>query len=440
MRASHRSSVLRRLGLLALFVLCSAPLARPQASPAPLSSEQKKAVLEKVVEELSAGYVHKEAADKIAQYLREQIAQDAYKAIKDEESFAKMLTADLRRIGNDEHLELVVHRPEPPADPPRDPNAWIDDLRLRNFDFNRLATLSGNVRYLELNSFPPPEVAGETAAASMRFLAGADAVIIDLRRNSGGTGEMAAFLATYFFEQRTSLVRTFRRVENSTTEDRTLAHVPGSKIPTADLLILTSGSTFSAAEAFAFSLQQLKRATIVGEKTRGGANAGRYRPATDRFRVFVPIAHATSAATGKTWDKVGIEPDIKIEASGALNAAHREALSRLAQKASAPTRKKELEWMIEVVRAKERKPRPDMRRPTGRYGPHMIFLEGEQLLHSQDAGPRWPLVEVANETFVIDSLRKPVRITFTGKDSEQKIALEYSDGRKLEFKKESGTP
>lgn len=394
-----------------------------------------------MIEEILAGYVHKEASDKITNYLREQIAQDAYKAINDEESFAKRLTADLRRIGNDEHLELVVHRPEPPADPPRDPNAWIDDLRLRNFDFNRLATLSGNVRYLELNSFPPPEVAGETAAASMRFLAGADAVIIDLRRNSGGTGDMAAFLATYFFEQRTALVRTFRRVENSTTEDRTLAHVPGPKIATADLFILTSASTFSAAEAFAFSLQQLKRATIVGEKTRGGANAGRYRPATDRFRIFVPIAHATSAATGKTWDKVGIEPDIKIDAGASLNVAHREALSRLAQKASAPSRKKELGWMIEVARAKEEpKPPRDTRMLTGRYGPHTIFLEGEQIVHSQDAGPRWPLVEVANEIFVLDSIRKPIRITFIGEGSEQRIALEYSDGRKLEFKKESGTP
>jgi retinol-binding protein 3 len=427
--------------MLALLVFCSAPLARTQPSPGPLSSEQKKAVLEKVIEELSTGYVHKEAADKIEKYLREQIARDAYKAIDNEEGFAKTLTGELRRIGNDEHLEVVVHRPEPPADPPRDPNAWIEDLRLRNFDFGGLATLSGNVRYLEINSFPPPEVAGETAAASMRFLAGADAVIIDLRRNGGGTGDMAAFLATYFFEQRTALVRTFRRLENSTTEDRTLAHVPGPKIPTADLFILTSAATFSAAEAFAFSLQQLKRATIVGEKTRGGANAGRYRSATDRFRVFVPVAHAMSAATGKSWDKVGIEPEIKVEAGAALNVAHREALSRLAQKASAPGRKKELEWTIEVVRAKEEpKPRRDLRMLSGRYGPHIISLEGEQLMHSQDAGPRWPLVEVAAETFVLDSYRRAVRITFSGKSPEQKISLENSGGRKLEFKKETGTP
>jgi N-terminal domain of Peptidase_S41 in eukaryotic IRBP len=87
-------------------------LAEP--SPGPLSSEHKKAVLEKVIEELSAGYVHKEAADRIEKYLREQIARDAYKAIDNEESFAKTLTGELRRIGSDEHLEVIVHRPEPP--------------------------------------------------------------------------------------------------------------------------------------------------------------------------------------------------------------------------------------------------------------------------------------------------------------------------------------
>jgi hypothetical protein len=97
--------------------------------------------------------------------------------------------------------------------------------------------------------------------------------------------------------------------------------------------------------------------------------------------------------------------------------------------------------MIEVVRAKEEpKPHRDTRMLSGRYGPHTISLEGEQLQHSQDGGPRWPLVEVADETFVIDSLRKPVRFTFSGQGSEQRIALEYSDGRKMEFKKEPATP
>ncbi|MGI8691709.1 MAG: S41 family peptidase [Geodermatophilaceae bacterium] len=41
------------------------------------------------------------------------------------------------------------------------------------------------------------------------------------------------------------------------------------------MYVLTSGATFSGGEALAYDLQQLGRATVVGERTRGGAHPRR---------------------------------------------------------------------------------------------------------------------------------------------------------------------
>lgn len=305
-----------------------------------LTSTAKAEAVERIAALVEESYVFEEAAHRIASELRARQASGAYAALEDPKAFATALTADLRRVGEDEHLEVVVREQTTAPAPATAPPDWLEPLRRRNFDFARVEILEGNIGYLDLRSFPPPEVAGDTAAAAMQFLANADAVIIDLRRNSGGTGDMVHFLATYFFEQRTLLSRTFRRAENRTTEDRTLPYVPGQRLVKTPLFILTSHETFSAAEGFAFSLQQLGRATIVGERTRGGANAGRYRRATEAFSVFIPMAHAMAAESEKSWDRTGIQPDVPASAAEALDAALQKARQRPAAPAppAAPSR------------------------------------------------------------------------------------------------------
>ena len=122
------------------------------------------------------------------------------------------------------------------------------------------------------------------------------------------------------------------RIKRSpTVTDYTLAYIPGKRLADVELLFVTSAKTHSAAEALAFRLQQLKRAVVVGERTKGGANAGRFRIVNERFRVFVPVAHASSA-TGKSWDRVGIQPDIPSAEDDALRVAHAEALRRILRK------------------------------------------------------------------------------------------------------------
>jgi hypothetical protein len=270
---------------------------------------------------IEEGYVDPEAGKRVATHLRQELAAGTYRDLKEAEAFARALTDELRRVGQDLHFEVVVRSPQPAA-PAAAPD-WLTLLRRRNFDFARVENLAGNVGYLDLRSFPPPEVAGDTASAAMAFLANADVVIIDLRENGGGTGDMVLFLATYFFADRTTLTRTYRRNENRVTDDRTLPYVPGRRLPSTPLCILTSGKTVSAAEAFAFGLQQTGRAKVIGERTKGAANAGRYRRVSDLFSVFVSNAHAMAADADKSWERTGVQPDIDVPAAEALVVATR---------------------------------------------------------------------------------------------------------------------
>ncbi|HEX8170950.1 MAG TPA: S41 family peptidase [Thermoanaerobaculia bacterium] len=311
--------------------------------PSIASAADRAAVIARAGELIRERYVYEDVAKRCTAQLQQRYdAGEFHQA--DDKAFAAAVTEALRRDCEDEHFELVVRAADAP--PPSDPSAWMEPLRRRNYDFVELRNLPGNVGYLDLRSFPPPDVAGTVAAAAMNFLAGTDAVIIDVRNNSGGTGDMVTFLATYFFAQPTALFNTVRRAQGTITQDRTLPYVPGPRLTKQELFILTSKTTFSAAEAFAFGLQQLKRATIVGETTRGGANAGRYTDVPPNFRLFVSNAHATSAATGTSWDKAGVKPEIPVAADKALDAAHREALTRLRAKATDADWQRELDALL----------------------------------------------------------------------------------------------
>ncbi len=320
----------RRLaGIVAGGVLAAAAASPVEAGP--LTKAERAEAVEAIAKAFADTYVFENRAHAVAEGLRSDLTKGAFDSASSREALARQLTSAMRAIESDKHIEVTVGETESGADerPRAERYAWIDRLRRRNYDFARVEILPGNVGYLKLDSFPPPELAGPTAKAAMEFLKNSDAVIIDLRDNGGGTGDMVRLLASYFFVEQTALLRTFRRADDpQITTDYTLTMMDGARVPIIDLYVIVGGNTFSAAEAFAFALQQRERATIVGETTRGGANAGRYVD-VEGFRVFIPVAHAMAANSDASWEGVGVKPDIASSAADALRAAHRDALRRL---------------------------------------------------------------------------------------------------------------
>jgi len=115
---------------------------------------------------------------------------------------------------------------------------------------------------------------------------------------------------------------------NKTEEFWTKSSVPGKKYGEKDVYLLTSNRTFSAAEEFSYNLKNLKRATIIGETTGGGAHPGDMVRLGDHFGVFIPSGRAISPITKTNWEGTGVEPDIKVPKDEALKTAYLMALKK----------------------------------------------------------------------------------------------------------------
>jgi C-terminal processing protease CtpA/Prc len=165
----------------------------------------------------------------------------------------------------------------------------------------------------------------------MNFLANVDALIFDLRGNGGGDPKMIAFISTYLFDEPTHLNDLYNRKEDSTTQYWTLPYVPGKRLSGKPVFVLTSKRTFSGAEEFSYNLKNLKRATIIGEVTGGGAHPVSGHRIDDHFMIGVPFARAVNPISGTNWEGTGVTPDVEVPAAEALDVANEMASEQIAK-------------------------------------------------------------------------------------------------------------
>lgn len=326
-------------------LILSAVLFAPAASPAPaqaptpagrtIDAAERKTVIDGVLEKVEAGYVFPDVGKKMAAAVRARQEKKEYDSITDGTELAERLTRDLREVSKDLHLR-VRHLPTPfkaAAPGPEEMKRMDEEMARRNYGFKKVERLgSGGVGLLELEGFLPAERIGDTAAAAMSFLANAEAVIVDLRKNGGGHPGAVVLLCSYFFEESTHLNNIYTRTTDTTKQYWSLPVVPGKKLVGKDVYVLTSGRTFSGAEEFAYNLQARKRATIVGETTGGGAHPTRGFRVTDHFLVGVPFARSINPVTKTNWEGTGVKPDVAVPADQALHTAHLMALKKAADK------------------------------------------------------------------------------------------------------------
>ncbi|MGH8853330.1 MAG: S41 family peptidase [Telluria sp.] len=290
------------------------------------------AVINEALARIQEQYVFPERYEAIAQKVRTHQAGGDYAAAPSEEAFVKLLTGHLQEVSRDKHMSLKYQpnvRTLRPAAFTSTP-AQRDKERRGNYGLRKAEILAGNVGYLDVVEFhDDADQARDTIGAAMGFLANTDALIIDLRANRGG-GEAMQLLASYLFEGEFTLME-LRYRGNQTERARTFAQVPGRRYLGKPVYLLTSNRTFSAGEAFAYSLQSLKRATLVGATTRGGGNPNTMLPIGADYLLSVPIGQSVSPVTGGSWEGVGVKPDVAVDDKAALGVAHRQALEVLRQ-------------------------------------------------------------------------------------------------------------
>jgi hypothetical protein len=349
---------MRKLRLLTALLAISASLALPTPARGaddadlPLDAAMRIAVLESVAERVSTRYVRADVGARVAQEVRARAARGEFDGFTTARPFCERVTAVLAEASLDKHLKLVYSvRPRKmkkagEEDSPAERARARADAAFVNFGFHKVERLRGNIGYLEFERFMDPSIAGETAAAAMAFLAHTDALILDLRGNGGGTPMMVAFLASYLFPEPVHLNDIAGRIESGTKQIWTLPYVPGSRFDGKDVYVLTSRFTFSGAEELAYDLKSLKRATLVGETTRGGANPGSFEMLNEHFAVFVPSGRAVNPVTKTNWEGTGVTPDIAVPADQALKTAYRDALEKAATRTADPQRRESFrEWI-----------------------------------------------------------------------------------------------
>lgn len=298
-----------------------------------LNGERRSAIVAELNAILRANYVFPNVADEVASALTERVRRGEYDAIVDPQVFSDSLTSHLYDVAADRHLWVSFS----PNQPDASTDSQAPTRELTNFGFRRVEVLAGNVGYIEINRFADPAGAGATAVAAMQFLAPVDAVIIDVRSGPGGYPAMVALLLSYFVEPTpVHLWDVYRRIPDRTDQGWTSRYVPGERLLAQPVFVLTSGRTFSASEALAYTLKHLGRATIVGERTGGGANPGRQHRIDDAFTAFVPNARLINPITGSSWQGTGVAPDVTVSSELALDMAYVLALDALLQREQDP--------------------------------------------------------------------------------------------------------
>ncbi len=403
--------------LFAFLLLCSLSCTALDGQEV-LSETEKKDAIDDLAEQLNDRYVYPETGKKLSAHLQNQWEQGEYASLTSSTAFADRLTQDLQEISQDLHLR-VRFEPEQnkhmremytQEDEFEIPESFLKALKRDNYGFQEIRILPGNVGYLDLRAFIDPADgngnAGEVASAAMNYLAHADAILFDLRRNGGGSPGMIQLLTSFLYSdgERVHLNSFYFRPSDETTQTWTLPFVPGKRNPDAKIFVLTSRNTFSAAEEFTYNLKNLERGTIVGETTGGGAHPGGPVPIGEQFTAFIPIGRAINPVTGTNWEGTGVQPHVEVPAEQAFRKAFALALQELAEEAEGAD-KVYYKWFadIQVARSEGFQINPtQMKKVAGEYGPRKIFLENGDLYYQKNGRAKVKLEALNERTFLLE--------------------------------------
>jgi hypothetical protein len=347
-------------------------------------------VVETALRLLRRSYVFPDRAEQAAAAVEARLAAGEYDGLEDD-ALAERLTAQLQEICDDKHLRVHAMpprqprpRPDGPAAPepggpepggpepggpepggpepgrpepgrpepgrpepgrpepggpggPRPvrhrgpgPRHGEPDRRPWNYGIYRAERLDGNVGYLDVRGVPGPEEAGRVIAAAMELISGTYALIVDLRRNHGGSPHAVVLWCSYFFlDGSTHLNDIFDASTGETRQFWSLTFLPGPRYLDRPVYVLTSSETFSGGEDFAYTLQAQGRAEVIGETTGGGAHPTRGIPISATMAIGVPFARSVNPVTGTNWQGTGVTPDTAAPAGEACAVAYRKALQHV---------------------------------------------------------------------------------------------------------------
>ena len=290
-----------------------------------------------LIDRLNSSYVFPERSAAAAELLRANLARGRYD-LPVGPTLCDLLSDDLLEACNDKHLRLIWHESTEASQDEKQLVAELRKLiRSENYGIRRVERLPGNVGLIELTLIPDAASAGRAFAAAMQLVVHTDALILDLRRGRGGAPDGVAFFASFFFaDGETHLNDIVEGPDGPTRQYWTSSFLPGPRYLDRPVYAVTSASTFSGAEGLAYDLQALKRATVVGEVTRGGAHPSEVVSLREQVELRLPVARGVNCVTGGNWEGTGVQPDVVVPAETAVDVALQAALDAIARDETLP--------------------------------------------------------------------------------------------------------
>ncbi len=287
-------------------------------------------IVAKLSDALRENYVFPDVGAKAAEKIGAALSAGDYDSLSDPSSFAARLSADVAAVAHDKHLRITaVDAPPPQA------AGSAAELPRSEAGVVRADKLAGGVGYIEVIGFPPLPAFKPTIDKAMLALKGSRALIIDDRRNGGGSPDGVDYLVSFLVPPnrpieindivaREPKTNTFKRQRFSSQP----TPVSFAKIP---VYVLTSKNTFSGGEELAYDVQTHKLGKIVGEVTGGGANPTGPVDLGHGLEASIPWGRPESPITQTNWEGRGVQPDVPVSAQDALTVA----LRKLGQKPAA---------------------------------------------------------------------------------------------------------
>jgi hypothetical protein len=437
-------TTVRRIFVLFFVLAILGPLAFGQAQPQvpAVDAAQKQAIVDEISTLLNANYIFPETAKKVEEALRAKLKDGDFDKMTVANDFARAVSAVILEVSKDRHTGFAYNPAmaedlrrlagQSEEEKRKVQERQLVEARRDNFGFRKVEQLPGNIGYLDFRMFASPDQAGPTAIAAMNFLAYCDAIIVDLRQNGGGDPAQIQLISTYFFDDPVHLNDLYYRAANKTENYWTLPYVPGPRAAGADLYILTSSRTFSGAEEFTYNMKNLKRGTVIGETTGGGAHPTQPMIVQRDFILRVPFARAINPYSKTNWEGTGVTPDIAVPAAEAFDKAYAMAVEKLAAKATDPARKARYEWIVVGLKAKTNPVSVDaktLKTYAGVYEERKVTFENGALFY-QRTGPKYRMVPLTQTLFALDGLDY-FRVEFVVKDGKAvEIVGRYDNGER----------
>jgi hypothetical protein len=327
----------------------------------PIDKEIKSAgiLIDSLNNALFRNYIFPDKSKAIAEYLNGRMKQNAYKNITDPAKLAIAIQQDIYSVHRDPHLR-VYYEPRFEADLRKPREAPVIDTnvinreRANNFSFTQLQILGGNIGYIEFTGFTNfIKEAKPTIAAAFRFLSNTEAIIIDLRKNGGGSPWMVKHIGSYLVKERMRMNDIYERRLDKTVQFWADPAEADSMNLTMPLYILTSRETFSAAEDFAYAMQAGKRAVIVGDTTGGGAHPTGPVPLGQGFVADIPLARSINYLTQTDWESVGVLPDYPCHRDQALVKAQELIFTEKLKTAKSDGERQRIDWFLKSLQVHE---------------------------------------------------------------------------------------